>query len=145
MKVTLCELGLQIQLGHPLGDTCANPELCSGDNFTILNTQSIQSVSLDFCTCGASHQSKTSQLFRSQFYPATVANPQTAATFHALEMFKLLSYISKVSVFGYYQALSRLSDNSGLNVPNVSLSIFVYLSCVVVMIQPQDWYKAFLR
>jgi hypothetical protein len=56
-----------------------------------------------------------------------VANPRMAATFHALETFELLSYVSKVSAFEYYQALSRLSDNTGLNVPNVSLSIFVYL------------------
>ena len=128
MKVTLQELGLQSQLGHPLGDTCPNPEQCSGDNFTILDTQSIQSVSLDFCTCGASNQSKTVQLLRSQFYPETVVNPRTAATFHALETFELLSYISKVSAFKYYQALSHLSDNSGLNVPSVSLSTFVYLA-----------------
>lgn len=128
MKVTLRELGLRIQLGHPLGDTCPNPERCSGDDFTILDTQSIQSVSLDFCACGASNHSKTVQLLRSQFYPATVVNPRTAATFHTLETFELLSYVSKVSAFEYYQALSRLSDNSGLNVPSVSLSIFVYLA-----------------
>jgi hypothetical protein len=67
------------------------------------------------------------QLLRFQFYPATVANPRTAATFHALETFELLSYTSKVSVFEYYQALSRLSDNSGLNVPNVSIKLLPIL------------------
>jgi hypothetical protein len=118
-KISLRKLGLWIQLGHPPGVRCPNPEQCTGDEFTILDNRAIFSVSLDFCACGEGSQSKTVQLLRSKFYPTTVANPRSAATFRMLETFELLLYISKVSAFEYYQALSRLTDNTGLNVPNV--------------------------
>jgi hypothetical protein len=81
----------------------------------------IHTVNLDFCACGASLQSKTVQLLRSRLFPATVDNPRTAVTFRAMELFELLSYVSKVSAFEFYQSLSRLTDNTGINVPKVSL------------------------
>jgi CxC2 like cysteine cluster associated with KDZ transposases len=46
--------------------------------------------------------------------------------FHTLETFELLSYVSKVSPFEYYQVLSRLTDNTGFNVPNVSNASFFF-------------------
>jgi hypothetical protein len=119
-KITLRELGLHIQLGHSPGVTCRNPEQCSGNKFTILDNRAIHSVCLDFCACGEASQSKTVQLLHSKFYPATVANPRSTATFRTLETFELLSYVLKVSAFEYYQALSCLTDNTGFNVPKVS-------------------------
>ncbi|KAG6885483.1 hypothetical protein C0992_005120, partial [Termitomyces sp. T32_za158] len=41
----------------------------------------------------------------------------TAATFRTLKTFELLSYESKVSAFQYYNALARLTDNTGLDAP----------------------------
>jgi len=120
-RVSLQQLGLCIQLGHPPGVACPNPAPCTGDSFTIINTHMIHNVNLDFCACRASLQSKTIQLLWCHFYPAMVDNPRTAVTFHTLELFELLSYVSKVSVFEFYHSLSHLTDNTGINIPKVNL------------------------
>ncbi|KAF8062351.1 hypothetical protein FPV67DRAFT_1563697 [Lyophyllum atratum] len=118
VKQTLKELGLRVQLGHARGARCANPQPCAGDDFTVIDTHSIHAIGLDFCGCGESNQLHTVQLLRHRLYPATTLYPKTATTFRALEVFELLSYVSKVSVFEYYQALARLTDNTGTDPPN---------------------------
>lgn len=112
-------LGLRLQLGHPPGAKCVNPVSCPGDEFVIIDTNGVHEIGLNFCACGFSSQSRTVQLLRSRLYPATVQNPKTAATFRVLECFELLSYVSKVSVFEYYQSLARLTDNTGMFTPKV--------------------------
>ena len=44
--------------------------------------------------------------------PATVQNPNTATTFHALHHFQLLSFESKCLVYEFYQTLVCESDNT---------------------------------
>ncbi|KAF8870221.1 hypothetical protein BD779DRAFT_1614195 [Infundibulicybe gibba] len=114
---TLKTLGLRIQLGHRPGVLCMNPETSFNSDFTILDNRGIFSVTLDFCACGERAQSRTAQLLRARLFPATVENPRTAATFRVLETLEMLSYTSKVSVFEFYQALSRLTDNTKMNTP----------------------------
>ncbi|KAF8888032.1 hypothetical protein BD779DRAFT_1611372 [Infundibulicybe gibba] len=84
---TLKTLGLRIQLGHRPGVLCMNPETSFNSDFTILDNWGIFS------------------------------NPRTAATFRVLETLEMLSYTSKVSVFEFYQALNRLTDNTKMNPP----------------------------
>ena len=62
------------------------------------------------------------QLLRFRLYPATIHNPNTAATFHALHHFQLLSFESKCSVYEYYQTLVRETDNTGLHKVKVQYS-----------------------
>ncbi|KAF8871980.1 hypothetical protein BD779DRAFT_1453348 [Infundibulicybe gibba] len=114
---TLKTLGLRIQLGHRPGVLCMNPETSFNSDFTILDNRGIFSVTLDFCACGERAQSRTAQLLCARLFPATVENPRTAATFRVLETLEMLSYTSKVSVFEFYQALSRLTDNTKMNTP----------------------------
>ncbi|KAG2107820.1 hypothetical protein DEU56DRAFT_920537 [Suillus clintonianus] len=54
------------------------------------------------------------QLLRMRWYPATVSEPRTAATFTVLQHFHILSFESKVSAYEFYQSLARRTDNSGL-------------------------------
>jgi hypothetical protein len=119
-RVSLQELGLRIQVGHLLGVACPNPAHWAGDPFVIIDTDMIHTVNLDFCTCGASTQSRTVQLLRSGLFPATVDKPRTAVTFRALEV-ELLSYVSKISAFEFYHSVSHLTNNTGIDVPKVSL------------------------
>lgn len=44
-------LGLQIQLGHVIGTRCMNPALTTKNNFVVLDTTAIHSISLVFCDC----------------------------------------------------------------------------------------------
>lgn len=118
---TFKSLGLRVQLGHVPGEVCPNPEPCYDDDFTIIDTDAIHAIGLDFCACGISAQSRTVQLLRAQYFPATVVNPKSAATFRSLEVFELLSYESKASAFEFYQALARLTDNTGIDPPKVSV------------------------
>jgi hypothetical protein len=70
-------------------------------------------------------QTHTKQLLRERLFPATTTDPKTAATFSVLEQFHLLSFESKVSAFEFYQGLSRLSDNVGIDPPKVSYNLIV--------------------
>ncbi|RXW15581.1 hypothetical protein EST38_g10274 [Candolleomyces aberdarensis] len=117
VKATLKELGLRIQLGHRTGETCQNPLKATNDDFVIVDYDQIHEVGLDYCGCGATNKDQTVQLLERRFYPATTTNPKTAATFRVLEVFEMLQYEAKVSVFEFYQTIARLTDNTGLNEP----------------------------
>jgi hypothetical protein len=119
-KASLQQLGLRKQLNHPPGERCLNPIRCQEDEFWIIDVTGLHNVTIDFCGCGKEDQRQTVQLLRSGLYPATVAEPQSAATFQVLKLFELLSYESKSSAFEVYQTLSCLTDNTGTNVPNAS-------------------------
>lgn len=113
------KLGLRQQLYHPPGERCLNPIHCAEDGFWVIDITGLHHITVDFCGCGKEDQRQTVQLLRSGLYPATVTQPQSAATFEVLKLFELLLYESKASAFEFYQTLSRLTDNMGINVPNV--------------------------
>ncbi|KAG1788040.1 uncharacterized protein HD556DRAFT_1434199 [Suillus plorans] len=109
--VTLKSLGLRIQLGHPTQERCYNPAACQ--DFIVLHVNGVHEVALDFCGCETA-QSPTTQLLRIRWFPATVLEPKTAATFKLLRHFHILSFESKVSTFEYWQTLTRLTHNRGV-------------------------------
>ncbi|KAF8884033.1 hypothetical protein BD779DRAFT_1538459 [Infundibulicybe gibba] len=123
--VHLKDLGLRIQLGHPIGQPCTNPKCSFNNEFVVVDTNGIHQISLDFCNCQTSEPSYV-QLLRSRLFPATASDPKTAATFHTLEYFQLLSFMSKVSAFEFYNMMARRTDNTGTS-------------------PPPDRYEAFLR
>lgn len=113
-RKTLKDLGLQIQLGHPSGEICHNPlPVTSEYGFTIIDTNGVHSVNLNFCACGLTNQSHTTQLLRFRLFPATVVQPRTAATFRCLEMFELLTYEAKTTAWEFCKMVTRLTDNTG--------------------------------
>ncbi|KAF8673069.1 hypothetical protein AX14_005424 [Amanita brunnescens Koide BX004] len=105
-SISLKTLGLVIQLNHTVDDLCANPSRAFKNDFVILDSHGIHEVALQYCDC---HQavSWTAQLLRARLFPATVVDPKTAATFHLLEAYQLLSFTSKVSGFEFYQSIAR--------------------------------------
>lgn len=121
--ISLRDLGLRVQLGHPPGVKCCNPASAFDDDFTVLKINGIHSVALDFCNC-ATAQTHDIQLLRARWYPATTTNPQTAATFCLLDHFQMYTFESKGSAFEYYQSLSRLTDNTGTRQPKVLSSFY---------------------
>ncbi|KAG1844078.1 hypothetical protein DFJ58DRAFT_717693 [Suillus subalutaceus] len=112
-QISLKTLGLRIQLGHTTGQICFNPRHAFNDDFIVVDTHGIQEVSLDFCNCTTA-QSHIQQLLQILWFPSTTSDPKTAATFRILEHYHLLSFESKVSAFKFYNALSWMSDNTGL-------------------------------
>ncbi|KAG1862688.1 hypothetical protein F4604DRAFT_1882290 [Suillus subluteus] len=106
-RISLKTLGLRIQLGHHMDDTCCNPHRAFNDDFIIIDTTGIHEVALDFCACRTM-----------QTHP-TITEPKTAATFNVLEQYHKLSFESKASAFEFYHGLAHLSDNVGINPPKV--------------------------
>jgi hypothetical protein len=110
---------------------CPNPENAFNNDFTVIDSDGIHPVSLDYCGCQLA-TSKTTQLLRARLFPSTVVDPKTAATFRVLETFQMLSFTSKVSAFEYYRSLSRRTDNTGTCPPPVS-NMSQYYFPVVLM------------
>ncbi|KZP09061.1 hypothetical protein FIBSPDRAFT_760507, partial [Athelia psychrophila] len=120
---SLKALGLHIQLGHGVGESCVNPVATPGDDFVIINCNSIHQVVLNCCGC-TSTTKETIQLLHARLYPATVQAPKTAATFNVLEFFHILTFDSEASAFKFYQTLSCCTDNTGtLNIPVCSFML----------------------
>jgi hypothetical protein len=122
-RVSLKTLGLRIQLGHAAGQVCLNPRRAFNDDFVVIDTHGIHEVSLDFCDC-ATAKSYVQQLLKITWFPSTTSDPKTAATFHVLKQYHLLSFESKVSTFEFYHALRQMSDNTGLLPVKVNSDFF---------------------
>ncbi|KAG1728754.1 uncharacterized protein EDB91DRAFT_1060402, partial [Suillus paluster] len=124
-NVTLKDLGLRVQLGHKIGESCLLPNQAFNNNFILIDTLGIHPMAMDFCGCDRA-QTHTQQLLRVGWFPATTSDPRTAATFGMLWQFHILSFELKVSSYKFYHSLARLTDNTGL------------LKC-------KDRYEAFMR
>ncbi|KAG1717453.1 hypothetical protein EDD22DRAFT_983898 [Suillus occidentalis] len=112
---TLKALGVHFQLGHPIGVQCVNLIPTFNDDFIIINYNGVHEVGLNFCGC-ESAQPHITQLLRVHLFPATTLDPKSAATFHVLEYFQMLSFESKVSAWEFYNTVARLMDNTGTRV-----------------------------
>ncbi|KAG1735743.1 uncharacterized protein EDB91DRAFT_1238195 [Suillus paluster] len=119
--ITLKQLGIRVQPGHNPGERCYKPSPAAG-------LDGIHEIALDFCGC-ASAQIWYKQLLRMRWYPATVSEPQTAATFTVLQHFHILSFESKVSAYKFYHSLARRTDNSGLVAIRDRYSAFMRMVC----------------
>ncbi|KAK0433673.1 hypothetical protein EV421DRAFT_1892883 [Armillaria borealis] len=89
-------IGLCVQLNHqslqcPVSIPCHV-------KLQILHMTGIHDIAVDYCGCNQQAV-------------------KTCATFRLLEMFHLLSLVSKTSTYDFYHTLERMSDNTGLNTP----------------------------
>jgi hypothetical protein len=62
-----------------------------------------------------------------RWFPATVLQPKSAATFNVLEFFHLLTFESKASGFEFYHTISRLTDNTGVHHVKVSPIVGLFM------------------
>ncbi|CAK5270584.1 unnamed protein product [Mycena citricolor] len=130
-QTTLSRLGLHIQLGHRHGQPCVASSSqaftgASGERtFCVVHTNGIHELNVDFCACPGA-PARHIQLLRAKLYPATTLRPASAATFQVLREYQLISFETKCSAYEYYNALARMTNNSG-------------------SYQPRDRYSQFLR
>ncbi|KAF7790015.1 hypothetical protein EIP86_000963 [Pleurotus ostreatoroseus] len=113
-SITLQDVGLVIQLGHPPGVPCPVPAPAPR-NFTVLHTNGIHPVTLQFCNCDRVHNAgtRTQQLLRHELYGATTIDPSTCCTLRLLEQFHILTLQSKINAYDFYLSLEKLTDNTG--------------------------------
>ncbi|KAJ7496076.1 hypothetical protein B0H11DRAFT_1716264 [Mycena galericulata] len=114
---TLRQLGLVYQLGHQ-GRPCAVP-VPAVRSMVVLDTNGIHRVSYRYCGCNQGRGVRNlSQLMRNAWYPASLTDPTTCATYKVLEMFRLMTVIGNVNARDFVTALERRTDAlgpSGLN------------------------------
>ena len=106
------QLGLRVQLGHTVHETCCNLIWAPGGDLVILDVNGIHEVGVDFCSCELS-QPHLIQLLQYCWFPASVDHPKTAATMVLLKFFQLLNFESKASPFEFHKMLACLTDNTG--------------------------------
>ncbi len=107
-RTMLTEVGLVVQLGHRTGDSCLNP--ADERSIVVIDVDGVHEVRVQFCGCHlASPLFK--QLLRARWFPVTVELPRTAITFRVLQHFQMLSFMSKVSAYKYYQGATGMKKN----------------------------------
>ncbi|VDC02624.1 unnamed protein product [Peniophora sp. CBMAI 1063] len=114
-KIREADLGVRIQLMHPPGESCSFRAVHQIKDFTIIHTNGIHQVPVDFCGCdkGADIPYHI-QLLRSRLWPATCVNPQTATTHEALDQFTRISLLGRLNVYDYYRSLRTATDGARL-------------------------------
>ncbi|KAG1819100.1 uncharacterized protein BJ212DRAFT_1446228 [Suillus subaureus] len=126
--LTLRDLGLHVQLGHKVGESCLLPNQAFNDDFVLINMLGIHPMAVDFCGC-CKAQSHTQQLLRVGWFPAMTTDPRTATTLCILRQFHILSFESKVSAYEFYHSLVHLTDNTGLLKQKDHYEAFMCMAC----------------
>lgn len=143
-RETLAALGMRIQLGHPIGQRCADP-VPARRKLAVIHTNGIHQVHIDYCGCdrmGAAGNERQ-QLLRARLFPATDQSPMTCTTFTCLEAVHLQNVQSKAGIYDLYTAIERLTDNTGLTPVRVRVQFALLI--IANDSFTQDCYKAFLR
>ncbi|KAK0433179.1 hypothetical protein EV421DRAFT_1910330 [Armillaria borealis] len=129
VKTTLRELGLQVQIGHFDGSECICPEP-AGPTFTILDTNGIHDVEVDYCACDRREgTTRRQQLLRFGWYPATPLHPRTCATLTLLDQFHALTHVGKISTYDYYRYLNTMTDAWGIRLPKRKYTSLLQMVC----------------
>lgn len=113
-----------LYLGHN-GAQCPNTFFKSSTTLmTVFHANGWHKVPIGYCACGTT--TKRLQLLAAALYPASVTDPKTAFTFEFLNTFHILTLQGKLTLYDYYTAVTRLTDNMGLG-PRIVSSAGCYL------------------
>lgn len=122
-KTTLAEIGAIMQLGH-VGGVCECP-FTAPHTLTVIHTNGIHNVRVSWCNCDyfTGGTPRRIQLLKAGLFPASTEYPNTAVSFDALDFYHLLTAQAKISLYDFFEALSRRVDNSGIYERRVRLVI----------------------
>ncbi|KAK7042094.1 CxC2 domain-containing protein [Favolaschia claudopus] len=108
---TLANLGLVYQLGHG-GFPCPYPDTIVR-KLTVIDAPIIHEISVTYCKCSKSDNADNlEQLLRNAWYPATVTDPGTCATFRSLKAFNLYAVVGNMNVRDFVTSMERMTDTS---------------------------------
>ena len=105
-RTTLLALGLQTNLGHRLGESCANPV---PREITVIHSNGIHEIAVTICQCNPAISLRQIYL-RAGWWPATAIDPRTVTTFEALRQFQYQNLQGNITAFDYYRALELQTD-----------------------------------
>ena len=114
-ETTLTALGLVIQLGHEVGDTCNHPSHLH--DLMVFNLSGVHHLVVRYCGCSNMGESipKDTQILRARWFPATTDRPSTAFTFNLLGYFHNLQNRNKCNPYNFYHTIIQQTDAAGLN------------------------------
>jgi len=95
---------------------CESPITCHA-NFLVIHTNGLHDVAIQYCGCSRTVAHHL-QLLRRGLYPATQQIVRTCATFTLLDLLHKLALTTKASTYDFYRGLEKLSNNTGISVPN---------------------------
>ncbi|KAJ7182634.1 hypothetical protein C8R43DRAFT_1116267 [Mycena crocata] len=109
-RTTLLDLGLVYQVGHE-GGPCTRPALPMR-TMVVIDTTGVHSVHFHYCGCrrGGKTANELEQLMRGGWYPASLTDPGTCATFNVLDLFRLLNVVGNLNVHDFIRSLERRTD-----------------------------------
>ncbi|KAJ7731904.1 hypothetical protein DFH07DRAFT_968567 [Mycena maculata] len=111
VECTLADIGLVYQLGHG-GLPCIYPDERI-HRLTVIEAPTIYQIQLRYCKCSKSdYANNLQQLLRNRWYPATVTNPGTCATFKTLEAYRLYNVIGNMNVHDFVRAMERTTNTT---------------------------------
>ncbi|KAJ7238457.1 hypothetical protein C8J57DRAFT_1439079 [Mycena rebaudengoi] len=125
-RQSLAELGLVMQLGHPVGYGCP-ASLQAHQKFVVIDTTGVHVVALRFCECD-SRISHWQQLMHVCWWPATARDPQTCATFAIMRLFERMSCLGKITGYDFLRSLELLTNGDGLTPPPSRRHAFMYIA-----------------
>ncbi|KAJ6609453.1 hypothetical protein B0H10DRAFT_1813813, partial [Mycena sp. CBHHK59/15] len=106
---SLYDLGLIYQLGHG-GLRCPYPDSRTL-TMVVINLPFVHNVWYRYCKCQkGAHLSNVQQCLRNQWYPATVTDPSTCATFLTLETFRLQNVVGNMNAHDFVTAIERQTN-----------------------------------
>ncbi|KAJ7774517.1 hypothetical protein DFH07DRAFT_732456 [Mycena maculata] len=108
-KASLAAVGLVYQLGHG-GFPCVYPDE-RVRKLTIIEAPIIHDVRVRYCKCDKSDEADNlAQLLRNAWYPATVTDPGTCATFKTLDAFRHYNVVGNMNVHDFVHVMERTTD-----------------------------------
>lgn len=81
-----------------------------------MHTNGLHNIKVKYCGCSR-QVGHHIQLLRRGWYPSSQHRVQTCATFRLLELIHIMSLTSKSSIYDFYRALEKLTNNTGVGVP----------------------------
>ncbi|KAJ7116090.1 hypothetical protein C8R44DRAFT_628252 [Mycena epipterygia] len=133
-RVTLKSLELVYQIGHG-GLPCLRPEALIR-SLMVIDTNGVHEIHYRYCGCNRSDTANNLvQLMWNAWYPASMIDPDTCATFAVLDVFRLLNVVGNVNARDFITSLERRTDGMAAT----GLKWLPWLKFF------KDRYKAFLR
>ncbi|KAK7019612.1 CxC2 domain-containing protein, partial [Favolaschia claudopus] len=106
---TLANVGLVYQLGHG-GFPCPFPD-STPHRLVVVEAPVIHDIRVLYCKCSKSDNADNlEQLLRNGWYPATVTDPGTCATFRTLEAYRLYNVVGNLNGRDFMTSVERMTD-----------------------------------
>ncbi|KAJ7664818.1 hypothetical protein B0H17DRAFT_1211182 [Mycena rosella] len=108
-EATLTQLEFVYQMGHH-GLPCDFPKP-EERLMVVMDVTGVHTLQYRYCKCERQQGKSTlHQVLDNGWYPATITDPDTCATFAVLDHFRLLNVVGNVNVHDYVGVLERLTD-----------------------------------